>query len=78
MARSKILRRILRMAWKLALLAVIAGGVVYYLRFRPVPVKAFIVKSDTVYSEVMGTGTHGECALPQAIPKNAAEKNREV
>jgi len=57
MAQSNILGRILRMAWKLALLAVIAGGVVYYLRFRPVPVKAFIVKSDTVYSEVMGTGT---------------------
>jgi HlyD family secretion protein len=57
MARSKILGRILRMAWKLALLAVIAGVVVYYLRFRPVPVKAFIVKSDTVQSEVMGTGT---------------------
>lgn len=57
MAQSKILGRILRMAWKLALLAVIAGGVVYYLRFRPVPVKAFIVKSDTVQSEIMGTGT---------------------
>ena len=57
MAQSNILGRILRMAWKLALLAVIAGGVVYYLRFRPVPVKAFIVKSDTVQSEVMGTGT---------------------
>jgi len=57
MAQSKILGRILRMAWKLALLAVIAGGAVYYLRFRPVPVKAFIVKSDTVQSEVMGTGT---------------------
>jgi len=57
MAQSNILGRILRMAWTLALLAVIAGGVVYYLRFRPVPVKAFIVKSDTVQSEVMGTGT---------------------
>jgi HlyD family secretion protein len=57
MAQGKTLGRILRMAWKLALVVAIAGGVVYYLRFRPVPVKAFIVKSDTVQSEVMGTGT---------------------
>jgi hypothetical protein len=33
MARSGYGGRILRMAWKLALLAAIAGGVVYYLRF---------------------------------------------
>jgi len=45
------------MAWKLALVLAVAGGAVYYLRFRPVPVTAFIVKSDTVRSEVMGTGT---------------------
>lgn len=57
MAQSHVLGRILRMAWKLALIAVIAGAVVYQLRFRPVPVKAFVVKSDTVQSEVMGTGT---------------------
>jgi len=57
MAQGKILGRILRMAWKLALLAAVAGGAVYYLRFRPVPVTVFIVKSDTVRSEVMGTGT---------------------
>jgi len=56
-AQGKVLRRIWRVTWKLALLAIVAGGVVYYLRFRPVPVKAFIVKSDTVRSEVMGTGT---------------------
>ena len=57
MARSKILGRLFRMTWKVALVLVIAGGGVYYLRFRPVPVKAFIVKPDTVRSEVMGTGT---------------------
>ena len=57
MAQSKILGRVLRTAWKLALVAAIAGGVVYYLRFRPVPVRAFTVKSDTVQSEVMGTGS---------------------
>jgi len=56
-AQGKVLRRIWRVTWKLALLAIVAGGVVYYLRFRPVPAKAFIVKSDTVRSEVMGTGT---------------------
>jgi HlyD family secretion protein len=43
-------------AWKLALVLVVVGGVVYFLRFRPVPVKAFLVKPDTVQSEVMGTG----------------------
>jgi HlyD family secretion protein len=57
MAQSKILGRILRSAWKLALVVVIAGGLVYQLRFRPVPVKGCTVKSDTVQSEVMGTGT---------------------
>ncbi len=45
------------MAWKLALVLTVAGGAVYYLRFRPVPVTAFIVESGTVQSEVMGTGT---------------------
>ena len=57
MDRSRYLMRAWRVAWKLALLLVIAGSVVYYLRFRPVPVKGFPVKSDTVQSEVMGTGT---------------------
>lgn len=45
------------MGWKVALVVLIAGAVVYQLRFRPVPVQAFTVKSDTVQSEVMGTGT---------------------
>jgi len=57
MAKSTLLRRVFRVAWKLAIVVVIAGGVVYYVRFRPVPVKAFAVKLDTVRSEVMGTGT---------------------
>ncbi|MFB3890939.1 MAG: efflux RND transporter periplasmic adaptor subunit [Phycisphaerae bacterium] len=55
MAQGNV-RRIFRLAWKLALIAAIAGAVVYYVRFRPVPVKAFVVKADTVQSEVMGTG----------------------
>ena len=57
MAYSRYLVRAWRVAWKLALLVAIAGGVVYYLRFRPLPVKAFVVKADTVQAEVMGTGT---------------------
>ena len=52
---KQALFRTIRAAWKVVLLAAIAAGVVYYLRFRPVPVKAFTVKSDTVQSEVMGT-----------------------
>ena len=57
MAQSRIVGRIVRRTWKLALVVILAGGGVYYLRFRPVPVKAFVVKADTVRSEVMGTGT---------------------
>jgi len=44
-------------AWKLAVVLVLAGGAVYQLRFRPVPVKAFLVQRATVQSEVLGTGT---------------------
>lgn len=57
MARGGYLVRVWRVTWKLALIVVIAGAAVYYVRFRPVPVKAFTVKADTVKSEVMGTGT---------------------
>jgi len=57
MAVGGYIRRVLQAAWKLALVAAVIGGVVYYVRFRPVPVEAFVVKADTVRSEVMGTGT---------------------
>ena len=57
MAGSRYVGRVMRMAWKLAMVAIIAGVGVYYLRFRPVPVKAVTVKSQTVLSEVMGTGS---------------------
>ncbi len=57
MAQSKGLGRIVRMAWKLTLVALIAGIAVYFLQFRPVPVKASPVKLTTVQSEVMGTGS---------------------
>ena len=57
MAQGKIYGRMFRTTWKLALVLIIAGVVVYQLRFRPVAVKAFVVKSETVRSEVMGTGT---------------------
>ena len=57
MAQGRLLGRLFRTAWKLGLVLAVAGGAVYYLRFRPVPVKAFVVKSGTVQSEVMGTGT---------------------
>ena len=57
MTQSTTVTRILRTGWKLALVLLIAGGAVYYLRFRPVAVKVFPVTLDTVRSEVMGTGT---------------------
>ena len=56
MTRVGYFGRFLRAAWKLALLLAIAGAAVYFLRFRPVPVEAFPVQSDTVRSEVLGTG----------------------
>ncbi len=56
MARSALVRRVLRTAWKLALVSIIAAAVIYHVRFRPVPVKGFTVTSGAVQSEVLGTG----------------------
>ncbi|QDT04800.1 Macrolide export protein MacA [Rubripirellula lacrimiformis] len=41
----------------LAILVAVVGGVVYWLRFKPVPVIEHQVQIGTVFDEVMGTGT---------------------
>lgn len=51
------LRRALQFGWKLALVAAVAGFVVYQLRFAPVPVESHITASGPIVAEVMGTGT---------------------
>ena len=57
MAVGGFIRRVFRVAWKLAVVVALVGGAVYYVRFRPLPVKTLPVKTGTVRSEVMGTGT---------------------
>ena len=57
MAQRKIAARVFRITWKLVIVLVVIGALAYYLRFRPIPVKTFAVKADTVRAEVMGTGT---------------------
>jgi HlyD family secretion protein len=57
MAQGKILRRVARVAWKLALLAAVVAVAAYMLYFKPVPVTSYTVKAATVEAEVMGTGT---------------------
>ena len=49
--------KILRTAAKLALVAAVAGFVVYRLRFAPVPVVSRVAEVGPIASEVMGTGT---------------------
>ncbi len=50
-------KRALRIGWKLALVAVVAGLAVYRLRFAPVTVAGAVAAEGAVVSEVMGTGT---------------------
>jgi HlyD family secretion protein len=57
MKRGMAPGRVARVAWKIAVLALAAGGAVYVVHFRPVPVTAFVVAAATVETEVLGTGT---------------------
>jgi HlyD family secretion protein len=49
--------KILRTAFKLAVVVALAGAVVYQMYFAPVTVRAQKVAKGTVIAEVMGTGT---------------------
>ena len=50
-------KRALRVGWKLAIVAAVAGLAVYRLRFAPVPVEGTLAAAGPVVAEVMGTGT---------------------
>jgi len=54
---GRILTRTVRVAWKIVLLAAIAAVAAYMLYFKPVTVTSYLVKTATVETEVMGTGT---------------------
>lgn len=51
------LRRMLSVGWKLAIVAAIAGFVVYRVRFAPVAVETQVIAMGPIVSEVLGTGT---------------------
>jgi HlyD family secretion protein len=54
---DNLLRRTLRVGWKLALAGVVAAFAVYRVRFAPVPVDSRAAATGPIVSEVMGTGT---------------------
>jgi len=49
--------RLLRIGWKLAIVAAVAGFVIYRMRFAPLPVDGFPAVIGPVVAEVLGTGT---------------------
>lgn len=57
MAQRRAFVRFVRAAWKWAAVLLLIGGVVYYVRFRPVQVRTYTSSTGTVRQEVMGTGT---------------------
>lgn len=57
MKQNVIWRRVVRASWKIVILALAVGAVVYLLRFKPVAVDAAEVMTATVEAEVLGTGT---------------------
>lgn len=57
MSTGTVLRRFIRGSWKFALAAAAVAVAVYFVRFRPVAVEAYPVRTATVQAEVLGTGT---------------------
>ena len=51
------LRRWLGRTAKFVVIAVVIGGIVYWLKFAPVPVAEYQVERGEIVAEVMGTGT---------------------
>ncbi len=43
--------------FKWAIILGVAGAVVYYLKFRPIPVVSYKISSGTIVAQTMGTGT---------------------
>ena len=61
-----LLKRLLGIGWKLALVAAVGGFVVYRMRFAPIPVHSRVVVTGPIAAEVMGTGTL-EARVPVTI-----------
>jgi len=53
----RLVKRALRISWKLALVAAIATFVLYRLRYEPLSVESHVAATGPIASEVMGTGT---------------------
>lgn len=51
------MKRLLKISWKLAIVAAVLGVVVYRVRFAPVPVAGRAAVVGPIVSEVLGTGT---------------------
>ena len=51
------IRRRVWLVVKLVALAAVVGGIVYWLKFSPVPVNEHRVELGEIVAEVMGTGT---------------------
>lgn len=52
-----LLKRAWRTGWKLAVVAAVAGLVIYRVRFAPVTVESHTVVAGSIVAETMGTGT---------------------
>ncbi len=55
-----LMPRLQRWSWritKLAAVAAVVGGVVYWLKFSPLPVREHRIEASGIVAEVMGTGT---------------------
>jgi HlyD family secretion protein len=52
-----VLRLLIRVGWKIALVLFIAMIIIYPLKFAAIPGEAITVKTGSISAEAMGTGT---------------------
>ena len=65
----RLVKRALRVGWKLALVAAIAAFVLYRLRYAPLSVESHVAATGPIASEVMGTGTLEARVVATISPK---------
>ena len=65
----RLIKRVLRVGWKLALVAAIAAFVLYHLRYAPLSIESHVAATGPIASEVMGTGTLEARVLATISPK---------
>ena len=65
----RLVKRALRISWKLALVAAIAAFVLYRLRYEPLSVESHVAATGPIASEVMGTGTLEARVVATISPK---------